>query len=1132
MATRTISTRLAVEGEAQYKQAVASCNAELATLKSNLALAESSFKGNANSMEALTAKGSALESMYDKQKEKVSTLESALRNCQRAQEEYAARVEAAQEHIASCEQALSALGDAAGDTSEEQKALTAELDRWNAELAEAEAGHAAAERGVQSWQKQLNYAKVDLNGLSDELDRNSQYLAEAGQSADGCARSIDEYGKEVKGAGEASEDFGSKSKNAIDQLASALAAAGIAKAAKEIADTLLECAQAAEGFESSVAKVSTIADTSKVSMADLSAQILTLSGETGKSASEIAESVYSAISASVDTASAVDFVRQSTQLATGGFTEAQTAVDVLTTALNAYHLSVSETEKVSDVLITTQKLGKTTVDELAQSVGKVIPLAAAYSMNIENLGTSYAEMTKNGIATAEAGTYIKSMLTELGDSGSAVAGILRDQTGKSFAELMAGGASLGDVIAELSQGAGGSKDAFAELWSSTEAGVGALSLLGSGADAFNTTLAAMENSAGATADAYGKMADTTEFAHQRMTTALDNLKIAIGSELNPALENLYETGADAFTWATDFVTEHPAVVQAVTAIVVGLGTLTVGLAAMTAGTTAASAAFGALSAAMAANPAGMIAAGVAAAGAALVTFCSFVTSADEEVKTFTETLSGSKQAYEELTAAMESQQTNTAATAASLLELLGAEERSAAQKEIIAQMVDELNEAVPNLGLSYDAAADSINLSADAIERLVEKAAEQEEYEAQVARLNELYVERQEIAMQLTEAEDALNNSQGTGVLHVNALTNNVRDLTDAQEENAAAIAELEAAVGDYNAQQAESATQNEEMTARVESVIAEMEGLQKSYEDAQQKAYESISQQMGLFQQMDGEAKTSIDSLIASLESQVTYMETYAQNIQKAMEMGVDEGLVRKLSDGSEESAQILDAIVRGGEDDIKALNEKFAQVEEGKKNFSDTVAQMETDFSEKMDTLVKDLEDAIQEMDVKDEARKIGLNNIEGLISGTGEKRKALIDQYAEMGRAALAAYKREVAQASPSKKFREVGRYDVEGIILGAEDEKRNLETTYQELARTALESAERFLTSPVAQPVTTEILDRQAEAFAAAAAVQQPPPIVMNFTLNGVTVREEADIDRIAQALYFMAADAARSRGGHL
>lgn len=56
MAVRTISTKLAVEGEGQYKQSIAACNAELKTLKSSLALVESEFKGNANSMEALTAK--------------------------------------------------------------------------------------------------------------------------------------------------------------------------------------------------------------------------------------------------------------------------------------------------------------------------------------------------------------------------------------------------------------------------------------------------------------------------------------------------------------------------------------------------------------------------------------------------------------------------------------------------------------------------------------------------------------------------------------------------------------------------------------------------------------------------------------------------------------------------------------------------------------------------------------------------------------------------------------------------------------------------------------------------------------------------------------------------------------------
>ncbi len=141
---RTISTKLAVEGEAQYKQAIAACNSELSTLKSGLALVESEFRGNANSMEALTAKGAALDSMYKKQQEKVSTLEAALRNAQRAQEEYSSRVSTAQSNIERCERALETLRRSTGDTSREQEALTKELDKWNAELEEAQAGQAAA----------------------------------------------------------------------------------------------------------------------------------------------------------------------------------------------------------------------------------------------------------------------------------------------------------------------------------------------------------------------------------------------------------------------------------------------------------------------------------------------------------------------------------------------------------------------------------------------------------------------------------------------------------------------------------------------------------------------------------------------------------------------------------------------------------------------------------------------------------------------------------------------------------------------------------------------------------------------------------------------------------------------------
>lgn len=55
MPTRTISTRLAVEGESQYKAAISSVNAELRNMQSALKMTESQYKNNANSIEALTA---------------------------------------------------------------------------------------------------------------------------------------------------------------------------------------------------------------------------------------------------------------------------------------------------------------------------------------------------------------------------------------------------------------------------------------------------------------------------------------------------------------------------------------------------------------------------------------------------------------------------------------------------------------------------------------------------------------------------------------------------------------------------------------------------------------------------------------------------------------------------------------------------------------------------------------------------------------------------------------------------------------------------------------------------------------------------------------------------------------------
>ena len=338
-------------------------------------------------------------------------------------------------------------------------------------------------------------------------------------SATGIGGKISEaLGGEVTAAGAtAGQSLG---KSLIGAVGKILAAAGIGK--------MLQAAfTEGSAFETEVAKVGTIADTTKVPIGELKEQITDLSGTMGIAAGDLAEATYQAISAGQDTGDAVAFAGQAAKLAAAGFTSSSSAVDILTTALNAYGLGADKATHVSDVLLTTQNLGKTSVDELSASMGRVIPLAAAYKVNVENLSSGLAIMTANGIATAEATTYTKSMLNELGDTGSTVGKILQKETGQGFAELMDSGQSLGDVLQVLYDSVGGDATKFAALWSSVEAGTGALSLANSGAEKFNDVLAQMENSSGATETAYTTMTDTVAHRMESLKTNAANLGIAL-----------------------------------------------------------------------------------------------------------------------------------------------------------------------------------------------------------------------------------------------------------------------------------------------------------------------------------------------------------------------------------------------------------------------------------------------------------------------------------------------------------------------------------------------------------------------------------------------------------------------------
>lgn len=294
----------------------------------------------------------------------------------------------------------------------------------------------------------------------------------------------------------------------------------------------------AMGFESNFAKVSTLLDENIVNFSKYKNELLDASSDSKIAVDEFSEAVYGSISAGVDQTKAIGFTTEAMKLAKGGFTSGSKAVDVMTTAINGYKLKTEDATRVSDLLITTQNEGKTTVDELASSMGAVIPVASAANFGIEELSASYALMTKNGIATSEAGTYVKSMLSELTKSGSETDKVLRELTGKGFAQLKEDGMSTSEILAKLTTHAENNGKTLKDMFGSVEAGSAAMVLASSNGTEYDEMLKAMGESAGATQSAFEKIDATPAEQMKGAINELKNSGIKLGLSLVPVITKI------------------------------------------------------------------------------------------------------------------------------------------------------------------------------------------------------------------------------------------------------------------------------------------------------------------------------------------------------------------------------------------------------------------------------------------------------------------------------------------------------------------------------------------------------------------------------------------------------------------
>lgn len=985
------------------------------TLRFDTEIDESGFQKGLKRIEQ-AAKGATQQTASDAQdaaKQAEQAVSQATEEAGKDAEKAAKQVENALEDVQdAAEDAADAVTDAAEDAGQDAAESVQDAVDNIVESVE-EAGESAAE--------------AVEDAMSDVADSVSDAAKDVGDSASDIGDSI----------GDGFEEGSDQASTAIDALAQALLAAGVTASVKAITDALMDCTQASMEFETAMAKVGTIADESQKPLGDMRNEILALSSETGKSVGELAEATYQAISASVATESAVDFVGTANKLAVGGFSDTTTAVDILTTAINAYGMSADDASKISDVLITTQNLGKTSVAQLGASMGMVIPLAAAYNMNLEDLAASYALLTANGTQTAQATTYVKAALNELGSTSSVVGSTLKKKTGKTFAELMAEGNSLGDVLQVLADSVDGDTTAFNNMWSSSEAGVGMLSILNSGTSKYNSLVQAMEGSTGAATTAFEKMSETGEFAQQRFQNATENLKIAIGDELAPVLMELQQSGADAMEWATEFVKEHPEVVAAVTALAAALAVLAaalVGLLVVQQVTTA----FTKFSAALLANPVGAVAVALTALTAltaAAVAFGAVMKDRTSESVKNRKAIDQCKDSYDELKDSMEEhakerkESIKSAKTEAAtyqnladkLYDLADKTNKTASDKAQMNTIVDQLNGAMPELGLSIDETTGALNREKSAVDAVIDSMKQQALANAYQEQANKAASDLAEAQIQLSEAEEVLNDLRSQAVKKINEHNAAVQDGTESVQEMASSYAaagepvdkyalQLNALNGQIKEQKevvaglqgttseaderynkiAEKAyeykTAVEESNQGVSDSATEMsDEVKQAYEDMKTSIQNSLKGIVNEYEDFSGNKEISAEEIIEHMHSSENAANQWVQNM-KTLAGRAGDGMTKELYDHllelGPQSANL-----------VKACTEMTKpQLEEYARSFSATSGEAVEASTEELSAISANWENAGQEIAQKagEAGEKSGREHTEKAKSGieSGQK------------------------------------------------------------------------------------------------------------------------------------------------
>ena len=380
-------------------------------------------------------------------------------------------------------------------------------------------------------------------------------------------------GARIKGNASSFENAMKSSAAAAAGLGSSLRAVGVTLTAFAGAQQLGAAVKAATEFEAQMLRLDTLVGIQPALVARWADSLRELAPELGRTAVELSRTMFTITSGGIrDADEALRVLEQSGKAAAIGLGDAAKIGRTAGAALQAFRHDSLTAQRAVDIMVATVREGNLVAENLAGSLGRVLGPAATLGVTFEEMNAFIATFTRLGISAEEATTSL------LGVFNIAL------QPPEQVREAMEGAGfaiedfrraiqddGLTSALQQMLAAAEGNLDVMGKMMPNVRALAGVLGTAGVQADAYNTILKNIQESAGLTDEGFRKWSETAQATFARFEASVESARITWGARFLPAIT----FGLDTITKSLDALLIAIAAVTAAVAPLIAMKVATV-----------------------------------------------------------------------------------------------------------------------------------------------------------------------------------------------------------------------------------------------------------------------------------------------------------------------------------------------------------------------------------------------------------------------------------------------------------------------------------------------------------------------------------------------------------------------------